>query len=45
MKGDTRAFEVVRDTSGQAVVQKVMIAEVEQSVIDEVEKVVLNGEE
>lgn len=41
LKGDTRAFEVVRDTSGQAVVQKVMIAEVEQEVIDEVEQMVL----
>lgn len=41
LKGDTRAFEVVRDTSGQAVVQKVMIAEVEQEVIDEVERAVL----
>lgn len=41
LKGDTRAFEVVRDTSGQAVVQKVMIAEVDQEVIDEVERAVL----
>ena len=41
MKGDTKAFEVVRDTNGQAVVQKVMIAEVDQNVIDEVESAVL----
>jgi hypothetical protein len=40
MKGDTRAFEVVRDTIGQKPVDKVMIAEVDQSVIDEVEKAV-----
>ena len=44
LKGDTRAFEVVRDTSGQAVVQKVMIAEVEQEVIEEVERLVLGDE-
>lgn len=44
LKGDTRAFEVVRDTSGQAVVQKVMIAEVEQDVIEEVERLVLGDE-
>jgi hypothetical protein len=42
LKGDTRAFEVVRDTSGQAIVQKVMVAEVSQEVINEVEKMVLD---
>lgn len=40
LKGDTRAFEVVRDTAGQKPVDKVMIAEVSQEVIDEVEKAV-----
>ena len=40
LKGDTKAFEVIRDTSGQKPVDKVMIAEVDQSVIDEVEKAV-----
>ena len=40
LKGDTRAFEVVRDTAGQKPVEKVMIAEVSQDVIDEVEKAV-----
>lgn len=43
-KGDTKAFEVVRDTSGQKPVEKVMIAEVEQSVIDEIERAVLDIE-
>lgn len=42
LKGDTKAFEVVRDTAGQKPVEKVMIAEVDQSVIDEVEKAVLD---
>lgn len=41
LKGDTRAFEVVRDTSGQKPAEKVMIAEVDQAVIDEVERAVL----
>lgn len=46
MKGNVKAFEVLRDTVGQKPVEKVMVAEVEQSVIDEVEKAVLgNGEE
>ena len=37
----TKAFEVIRDTIGEKPVQKVMIAEVDQSVIDEVESAVL----
>lgn len=44
LKGDTRAFEVIRDTSGQKPVEKVMISEVDQDVIDEVEKAVLGDE-
>lgn len=40
-KGDVRAFETIRSTVGQDPVQKVMIAEVDQSVIDEVESAVL----
>lgn len=44
LKGDTKAFEVIRDTAGQKPVDKVMISEVEQSVIDEVESMVLNDE-
>lgn len=42
MKGDVRAFETIRATVGQDPVQKVMIAEVDQDVIDEVERMVLN---
>lgn len=44
MKGDVRAFETLRDTVGQKPVDKVMIAEVDQSVVDEVEKAVLGDE-
>ena len=32
-----KAFEVLRDTSGQKPIEKVMVAEVDQNVIDEVE--------
>lgn len=40
MKGDTKAFEVVRDTNGQKPVEKVMVAEVEQSTLDDIEELV-----
>ena len=42
MKGNVRAFEVLRDTVGQKPVEKVMLAEVDQDVIDEVERAVIN---
>lgn len=42
LKGDTKAFEVIRDTAGQKPVEKVMIAEVDQDIIDEVERAVLD---
>lgn len=42
MKGNIKAFETIRSTIGQDPVQKVMVAEVEQDVIDEVEKAVLD---
>jgi hypothetical protein len=45
LAGDIKAYEVVRDTSGQGVVQKVMVAEVEQSMIDEVENMVLGEDD
>ena len=40
MAGDTKAFEVIRDTIGEKPVDKVMIADVEPSVIAEVEAMV-----
>lgn len=40
-----KAFEVLRDTSGQKPVDKVMIAEVDQNVIDEVEAMMNDDEE
>lgn len=41
MKGNVKAFETIRATVGQDPVQKVVIAEVDQEIIDEVEKAVL----
>lgn len=40
LKGNLRAWEIVRDTAGQKPVEKVMVAEVNQNVIDEVESMV-----
>ena len=43
LEGDVRAFETLRDTVGQAPVQKVMLAEVDAEVIAEVENAVYEG--
>lgn len=43
LQGNTKAFEIIRDTIGEKPVDKVMVADVEQSVIDEVEKAVLGN--
>ena len=40
LNGDIKAFEVLRDTAGEKPVDKVMVADVDKSVIDEVEKMV-----
>ena len=42
--GDLKAFELMRDTAGQKPVEKFMVADVEASVIAEVEAMV-NGSE
>ena len=42
MKGNIKAFETIRSTVGQDPVQKVMVAEVDQTIIDEVERAVLD---
>ena len=44
LKGDWKAWELVRDTAGQKPVERVMVADVEASVIAEVEAMV-NGPE
>lgn len=43
LKGNVKAFETIRSTVGQDPVQKIMVSEVEQSVIDEVEAMVRGG--
>lgn len=44
MKGNIRAFETIRSTVGQDPVQKVMVAEVDNDVINEIESIVLNDD-
>jgi hypothetical protein len=41
----TKAFEVIRDTIGEKPVDKVMVAEVDQNVINEVEAMINDEEE
>lgn len=41
LNGDIRAFKTLRDTVGQKPVEKVMVAQVNQDIIDEVERMVL----
>lgn len=43
MKGNVKAFEMIRDTVGQKPVEKVMIADVDPDVISEVERAVFDG--
>ena len=44
LAGDLKAFEIVRDTAGQKPVDKVMLAEVDQTTINEVEAMVLGDD-
>lgn len=44
LKGDTRAFEVLRDSAGQKPIEKIQVAEIDQSVVEEVERAVLDDE-
>ena len=40
MKGNVKAFETLRDTVGQKPVEKVMIADVDPAVIEDIERIV-----
>ena len=40
MKGNVKAFEVLRDTAGQKPVEKVVVSEVDVDIIDEVERMI-----
>ena len=43
--GDTKAYEVVRDTIGEKPVDKVIVAEVDQNIIHEVEAMMNDDED
>ena len=45
LAGDIKAYEVVRDTAGQKPVDKIMLAEVDQTTINEVENMVLGEDD
>ena len=45
LAGDMKAFEIVRDTSGQKPIEKIMMAEVDQTTINEVESMVLGEDD
>ena len=41
LKGDTRAFEIIRDTIGEKPAERISLAQIDQDTIDEVEKMVM----
>lgn len=45
MKGDWRAFQLLRDTAGQKPVEKVMVSEVDQKTINDVEDMMREDDE
>lgn len=45
LTGNTRAFELIRDTIGEKPIDKVMVAEVDQATIDEVESLIYGDQE
>lgn len=44
VQGDSKSFEIIRDTIGQKPVEKVIVSDIDASVIDEVERMVNNDE-
>ena len=44
-KGNPKFWELMRDTAGQKPVEKIMVSEVDQDVINEVERMVLNDDD
>lgn len=42
LKGNLKAFEIMRDTAGQKPIEKVVVSEVDNDVIDEVERMIKN---
>ena len=45
MAGDTKAFEVIRDTIGEKPVDRLIVSEVDADVVSEVERMVNHDEE
>ena len=41
IKGDTKAFEIIRDTIGEKPAERISLAQIDQDTIDEVEKMVM----
>lgn len=44
LKGDTRAFEIIRDTIGEKPAERISLAQIDQDTIDAVEKMVMGDE-
>lgn len=44
MKGNVKAFEVIRDTAGQKPVEKIVVSEIDNDVVEEIERMVNNDE-
>ena len=40
LKGDLKAFEIVRDTAGQKPAEKIVVSEIDPDVISQVERMV-----
>ena len=43
-KGDTKAFEIIRDTIGEKPAERITLAQIDQDTIDEVEKMVMGDD-
>lgn len=44
LQGDSRAFEVVRDTAGQKPIEKVEVSQTDPDVVEEVERMIYGDE-
>lgn len=45
LKGDSKAYEIIRDSSGQKPIDKIQVAEVDADVLSEVERMVMDESE
>ena len=45
LKGDSKAYEVVRDSAGQKPVDKIQVAEVDADILMQVESMVMNDDD